>query len=119
MSILGDKIKEAGSNRERNACHFTLNDEEFVIYAKPITGMDVEAITRRHKNFASNPTLAAAVDMIIRKAEDEDGTKAFDIGDKPILLNQTVDFIANIRNQLFPDEDVDLTNDAIEDEVKN
>lgn len=119
MSILGDKIKASLENVERNKCTFKLGDETITLYAKPITGMDVEAITRRHPDFATNPSMSASVDMIIRKAETEDGEKALDVGDKPHFMRKDLDFIANIRNQLFPDEDTDLTDDAIEADVKN
>lgn len=116
MSVLGDKIKAANANRDRASCTFELGGESVTIYAKPITGMDIEALQRKHKDFVNNPTLGAAVDMIVRKAETEEGEPAFDVEDKPILLNQTIDFISKIRSELFPDEGVP---EDVEDDIKN
>lgn len=119
MSALGDKIKAAGADRPRQKCTFVLGGEEHTIYAKAITGVDLEWVQRRHKEFATNPSLGAAVDLIIRKSETEAGEQAFDMEDKPILLRQTISFISHIRDSLFPQSDTDFSKEAIEDELKN
>ncbi len=118
MSILGDKIKQANADRDRNSCEIKLGGDTITIYAKAITGMDVEAIQRRNKDFVNNPTLGAAVDMIIRKAELEDGSPAFDVADKATLLGQELDFIASIRSGLFPEGELG-GDDSLEDDIKN
>lgn len=119
MTTFGDRLR-AAVKQERNK--FTLDlgsDDTMDLYAKPITGRDVQAITRKHKDFATNPTVAAAVDMIIMKAETEDGEKAFTVEDKGVLLALPMDMLAEIRQGLFPPDESDVSDEAIEDEVKN
>ena len=116
MSVLGDRLK-AGIVTERTRADIRLGSDTITIYATPITGADMEFVARRHKDFAQNPTVAAAVDLIIHKAEDEHGNKAFDVGDKPILLRLPMQTLGDIRDSLFPEEVVD--DESIEAEIKN
>lgn len=91
--------------------------DDIVLYAKPITGADIENISRRHPKFTDNPTVAAAVDLIILKAETEDGQKALTAEDKMPLLKLPLGQLMQIRQDLFPQEEIDDA--AIEDEIKN
>jgi hypothetical protein len=47
------------------------------IFATPVTAGDLDRLQRKHKDFLSNMTIAGMVDLIIMKAEVEDGSKAF------------------------------------------
>ena len=117
MSAFTARLRELAQS-DRNRCEIAMPDgDPLVIYARPITGADIEQITRRHKDFASNPTVSAAVDMIILKAETEEGEKAFSVEDKPLLLRLPIGKLNKIREDLFPDESLD--EQALEDEVKN
>jgi len=119
MSILGQRLRDAAAAPQRNACVLDVGDDQVTIYATPLTGMDMEWISRKHKDFAANPTVGAAVDLIIRKAETEDGEKAFDVEDKTWLLSRSMDFLTRIRNDLFPGGESDLGEEAIEEDLKN
>jgi hypothetical protein len=118
MAALSDKLRIARSV-ERNSVTIVLGDEPVTIYAKPLTGAEIDKILARHPKFGTNPTNAAIVDIIIMKAEVESGDPAFDAGDKPALLLRDIAFLTQIHQGLFPSADTDLTEDAIEAEVGN
>ena len=119
MTTFGDRLR-AAVKTERNKFTLDLGDNESIdLYAKPITGRDVEQITRKHKDFAVNPTVAAAVDMIIMKAETAEGEKAFTLEDKQTLLGLPMEMLAEIRQGLFPPDQSDVSDEAVEDELKN
>jgi len=82
------------------------------LYFMPVTVRDVEKLQRKHKDFLSNPTLGSMVDLIIDKAEDEKGEKAFTIEDRPILLGEMIPVIANVFGAVFG-------NTSVEDHAKN
>ena len=46
-------------------------------------------------------TIEGLVDLIIMKALDEDGEKAFDVGDKPVLMRQSVTIVSEVAGQLM------------------
>ena len=119
MSALGDRLRAAAAAPERNSCVLEVGSDQVTIYATPLTGMDMEWVSRKHKDFATNPKVSAAVDLIIRKAETEDGEKAFDIEDKAWLLSRDMDYLSHIRNSLFPGAGADMSDEAIEDDLKN
>lgn len=75
--------------------------ESFFIYASELTCADVDKIQRQHKDFINNPTIAAMVDMIIRKAEDKKGDKLFTLEDKHFLMGERVDVISSIAGEMF------------------
>ena len=62
--------------------------KDAVIYATPLTARDITRITKRHKDFQSNPSIEAMVDLLIWKAEDVDGEKVFTVEDKPMLVRR-------------------------------
>ena len=47
---------------------------------------------RKHPDFLNNQTIEALVDLIIMKAETDQGDKVFDLDDKPILMRQPLTF---------------------------
>ena len=53
------------------------DDAPLAIYTGSLTCADVDRLQRKHKDFMSNPTVAAMVDLLIMKAEDKDGEKLF------------------------------------------
>lgn len=76
----------------------------FVFFARPISCNDMEALNKRHKNFINNPTLGAMVDLIILKAEHEDGAKCFTAADdRAELMGAETDIISEIAGQMFAD----------------
>jgi len=74
-----------------------------VIFVSALTAGDIDKLQRRHKDFLSNMTIAGMVDLIIMKAETEDGAKAFTIEDKPILMRESLTVISEVSGQMFAD----------------
>jgi len=118
MSVLGKKLADYGASIPRRSCKVELQGETIVLYARPMTGMDVDKILRKHKDFAENPSTEAIADIIIAKAEDEDGDAAFDLEDKPILRRLPIELLTRIRSELFEDDE-DWSEERLEDDEKN
>jgi len=118
MSALGEKIQSTVV-RNRRSVTIDIGDEDVTLWATPLTGQDMDWLSRKHKNFFANPTAAGTVDLIIRKAETEDGEKAFDLTDKAILVRMPLEWIGHVRAALFDDDDADMSDDAVEAEEKN
>ena len=77
------------------------DDAPLAIYTGSLTCFDVDKLQRKHKDFMSNPTVAAMVDLLIMKAEDKDGEKLFTLEDKPFLMREPVTLISAIAGQMF------------------
>jgi hypothetical protein len=60
-------------------------------------------IQRKHPDFLKQHDIEGLVDLIILKAMDGEGNKAFDIGDKPVLMRQPVPLYQERRGQLMGD----------------
>jgi hypothetical protein len=74
----------------------------FKLYSRPITCYDLNVLQKKHPNFLTNTTIAAMVDLIIMKAEDEAGDKLFTAADDKIeLMGEQTDVISEIANQMF------------------
>lgn len=119
MGFFNDALRAATSAPERHRYATKIGEQEVEFFAPPLTGTDLDRLMLRHKNFATAPTIAATVDLIIAKVENEDGTKAFDIADKPFLMKMSLDWINALRSALFPNQDTDLSDEAIEKELGN
>lgn len=104
---------------ERNSTATVINGNEVTLFAAPLTGTDLDRLMIKHKNFASAPTINATVDLLISKVETEAGDKAFDLADKPFLMKMPLDWINKVRADLFPNQDVDLSDEAVDAEVGN
>jgi hypothetical protein len=119
MGQFTDALKAHTSAPERRIATVTLNGTEVTLFATPLTGTDLDRLMIKHKNFASAPTVNATVDLLISKAETDAGDKAFGIDDKPFLLKMPIEWINDLRAKLFPDQDVELSDEAIEREMGN
>lgn len=74
----------------------------FKLYSRPITCYDLNLLQKKHPSFLTNTTIAAMVDLIIMKAEDEGGEKLFNAADDKIeLMGEQTDVISEIANQMF------------------
>ena len=61
-------------------------------------------LQKKHPNFLTNTTIAAMVDLIIMKAEDQSGDRLFTAADDKIeLMGEQTDVISQIANQMFAD----------------
>lgn len=86
----------------------------FKLYCKPITCYDLNLLQKKHPDFLTNTTIAAMVDLIIMKAEDQSGEKLFGAADdKMELMGEQTDVISDIANQMFAEIE------SQEDAVKN
>ena len=74
----------------------------FKLYCRSITCYDLDQLQKKHPNFLTNTTIAAMVDLIIMKAEDQSGEKLFTAADDKIeLMGEQTDVISEIANQMF------------------
>lgn len=86
----------------------------FKLYCRPVTCYDMNQLQKKHPNFLNNTTIAAMVDLIIMKAEDQSGERLFTAADDRMeLMGEHTDVISNIANQMFADLESE------EDLVKN
>ena len=114
MSKLGEQIRAKQSNeRTRIEVEEWGDDEPLVLYAGELLCGEFNKLQRKHPDFLNNQTIEALVDLIIMKAETDQGDKAFDVGDKPILMRQPLTVVTNVASSLMGNLD------TIEDAEKN
>lgn len=102
---LSERIS-ANRNRDRRKIpveKWSDETEKVVIYSTPLTAGDLHKLQRKHKDFLNNQTIEGMIDLILMKAEDEDGKKVFTLEDKPVLMREDVGTIAEIAAQMFGD----------------
>lgn len=119
MARFNELLRQATAAPERNSMVVKIADQDVELFAAPLTGSDLDRIMARHKNFATAPTVAAVIDLLIMKCETIDGDKAFDALDKPFLIKMPTAWINSLRAGLFPDQDADLSDEAIDRELGN
>jgi hypothetical protein len=112
-------LREHVATPDRNSVKVKIGAQEVSLYATPLTGTDLDRLMKRHPNFASAPTVTATVDLLIAKCQTEAGDLAFDLADKPLLLKMPLEWINGVRAKLFPEQDIDLSDAAVDDEVGN
>ena len=114
MSILGEQIRaKQSTERTRIEVAEWGEDEPLVLYAGELLCGEFNKLQRKHPDFLNNQTIEALVDLIIMKAETDQGDKAFDVGDKPILMRQPLTVVTNVASSLMGNLD------TIEDAEKN
>lgn len=99
MSSLRERIAANRAARQRKTIEVDEwgdNGVPLTIYFTEVTARDVDKIQRKHKDFLSNPTVVGMVDVIINKAEDEQGEKLFTLEDKPVLLGEPLGLIGEV-----------------------
>lgn len=74
------------------------------LFFTQVNARDIEKVQRKYKDFLSSPSLAAMVEMIIEKCEDEKGDRTFTLEDKPVLMSETVSIIAKVFGAVFGSE---------------
>lgn len=82
------------------------------LFFTSVSARDIEKVQRKYKDFLTQTSLGAMVEMIIEKCEDEKGDKAFTLEDKPILMGEPIGVIAKVFGAVF-----NATN--IEEHAKN
>ncbi len=112
MSLI-DKIRERQANEDRIVIE--VPDWDSTIYAHRVTVGDIDKVARKHPGFPTSPSVAAMVETIILKAEDEKGDRHFTIEHKPLLMREPVDIVAQIFAAIFtqrPVEDYEKNSEA-------
>lgn len=115
MSKFGDRIAANRSAREISNIEVAEWGEDGVplrIFYNSVTGLDIDKIQRKHKDFLSNPTIEAMVETIIIKSKDENGDQMFTLEDKITLLNEPAELIARVFGGIFNPV-------SVEDQEKN
>ena len=87
-------------------------DKPLRLFFTSVSARDIEKVQRKYKDFLTQTSLGAMVEMIIEKCEDEKGDKAFTLEDKPILMGEPIGVIAKVFGAVF-----NATN--IEEHAKN
>ena len=88
-------------------------DAPLQLYVSALTCSDVDKLQRKHKDFLTNLTVNAMVDLIIQKAESKDGEKLFTLEDKPFLMREPVALVTRVASEMF------ITVTSVEDAEKN
>lgn len=76
-------------------------DTPLRLYYAQVSARDIEKVQRKHPNFLNEPSMSSMVEMIILKAEGEDGEKLFTLEDKVVLLGEPVNVIAKVFGAVF------------------
>jgi len=79
------------------------DDGPAVIFVSPLTAGDISRIQRKHKDFLNTMSVEAMIDLIILKAESEDGEKIFSIEERPLLMRSSLNIISDVAGQMFGD----------------
>jgi hypothetical protein len=87
-------------------------DQPLRLFFGPVTARDIEKVQRKHPKFMSDTSMAAMIEMMVLKCEDESGEKAFTLEDKPILMGEPVGVIAKVFGAVF-------AADSVEEHEKN
>ena len=103
MSLM-DTIKGLPETRRKASVEEWAEDgKPAVLYALPLSVMDMAWVQKRHKDFLNSMQVEGMVDLIIRKVEDKKGEKAFTLEDKPTLMRSPLNVIAGIFGDLWGD----------------
>ena len=104
MSKLRERIAANRETRERNCVEVAdWGDENgsMRIFSGPVTGAEIDRVVKKHSGFLTNPSIEAMVDMIILKAEDDNGEKHFTIEDKMTMLHEPFNIVADVFASVF------------------
>jgi len=87
-------------------------DAPLRLFFTAVSARDIEKVQRKYKDFLTNTSMGAMVELLIEKCEDQKGDKAFTLEDKPILMGEPVGLIAKVFGSIF-------NAGSIEDHAKN
>jgi len=89
MSLL-DKLKQAV---EFDNIEIEVPAWEETFYVSPLSVQELSKLQKRFPDFLTNGSIEAAVELIMMKAMDKNGDKAFSLEHKPFLLRQRATII--------------------------
>jgi hypothetical protein len=119
MGRFSDDIRDEISSYGETEWKGTLGKREITLTSRPITPADMQRISRAHPRFTSEPTLEGMIDLIILKVTDENGERAFDRGDKPMMMRMGSNKIGEIFAALYATQLVQDDDESFEERVKN
>ena len=104
MSVLGERIAAASASidaRMMEVPEWGDDKGPLKLYYHPVSGSDISRVQRKYKDFLSNPSMDAMVELIIIKAIDANDEKMFGLEDKAILNRQPAGLIATVLGSIF------------------
>lgn len=108
MSKIADRIKaRSRDTRFIEVPEWGEEGEPEKVYYGPFLAGELNRIQRKHKDFLGNPTLEGMVDLIILKAQDQDGEALFTLADKPVLMRESVGVIAEVAGSFMSSENAE------------
>lgn len=121
MGKFADALLEEAKSYKDTEWTGTLGSKEVTLVSRPITPADLQTLARLgHPEFAKNPTMEGMVEMLILKARDPaDGNKAFDKGDRPVMMKVGTNKIGEIFAALFGNQLAEDSEEGFEERVGN
>ena len=103
MGAIGNRIaaKQQKARRSIPVDAWGEDGAPLLVYFTDITAGDLDKLQRKHKDFLNNQTIAGMVDLIIAKAEDEDGNRMFTLEDKFTLMGEPISLIGDVAGRMF------------------
>lgn len=101
MSSIDDLLMSEIGSYSMTETTLELGGETVTLFAKPLTSADLQFINRTHPGFMTAPTAEGVVDMLIRKAVDNDGKAIFTKAHKVPLMRVRSDKLLNAFGNLF------------------
>jgi len=111
MSSALDRLKKAANLKPSKRSVTLANGEEFEFYATPLTMAQRE---RAQKEAKSDDVNQFALQLLVQKATDANGSRMFGPGDIAALKNEVRDedlqslMLAVIQNEVEADENLDM-----------
>lgn len=76
----------------------------FKMWSRPLTCYDLDQLQKKHPKFLETMSISGMVDLILMKAEDENGDRLFQSAeDRLDLMGEETAVISNIAEQMFAD----------------
>ena len=119
MGRYSDALKQQVASYGESEWVGKLGDVDVHLKSLPLTNADITNVARKHKGWINEPTVESMVDCLILKARSaDDGQRAFDMTDKPLLMRMTAEEVGDIFSALLGSAFED-TEEAHEERVKN
>lgn len=76
----------------------------FKMWCRPLTCYDLDQLQKKHPKFLETMSIAGMVDLILMKAEDQNGERLFSSAeDRLDLMGEETAVISGIAEQMFAD----------------
>lgn len=118
MGSLAKLIEAEVASYDNTSWTGKLGGEDVTLVSLPLTSSDMVRITKKYPAFMSSPNLEGMVDLIILKARDKNGEKAFDLIDRPVLMRVATSKIGEIFGTLFAEQITEDTEENHEARIK-